>query len=423
MIKIKKKLLSSILIALSVSLFTPAKATVHAEQINEPNIAGKYAVTLDYDTGEIIYAKNIDERAYPASTTKVMTSLLFAEDASKNDSFPYTADAKAQQPYTLNDSFGPIPVGEGMNANDLMKALLMFSANDAAAVIADGVAGNAQNFSNMMNEKVKELGLKNTHFVTPNGLHDDNHYSTAYDLAVILQNAYKNPWVSETMGLKDSDITVNGKKVLLENRNKELGIDGNIGGKTGFTTPAGRCLVSVYERDGRKIVGAVLNSQYDAKDEIVFNDMNKIIDYSYSVNRVPYIKAGTTIGTIPVEYKLFRWFGPTKTIDVPFVTKENIDYYDNYVNKAETTQKINLKDLNAWQLASNPESATVTVSQRAYVKDYPIKANIGAFTLIKANFLSYLGIFVLAIVVILVILFIIRTINMRKRRRRRRNIF
>lgn len=423
MIKIKKKLLSSILIALSVSLFTPAKATVHAEQINEPNIAGKYAVTLDYDTGEIIYAKNIDERAYPASTTKVMTSLLFAEDASKNDSFPYTADAKAQQPYTLNDSFGPIPVGEGMNANDLMKALLMFSANDAAAVIADGVAGNAQNFSNMMNEKVKELGLKNTHFVTPNGLHDDNHYSTAYDLAVILQNAYKNPWVSETMGLKDSDITVNGKKVLLENRNKELGIDGNIGGKTGFTTPAGRCLVSVYERDGRKIVGAVLNSQYDAKDEIVFNDMNKIIDYSYSVNRVPYIKAGTTIGTIPVEYKLFRWFGPTKTIDVPFVTTENIDYYDNYVNKAETTQKINLKDLNAWQLASNPESATVTVSQRAYVKDYPIKANIGAFTLIKANFLSYLGIFVLAIVVILVILFIIRTINMRKRRRRRRNIF
>ena len=423
MIKIKKKLLSSILIALSVSLFTPAKATVHAEQINEPNIAGKYAVTLDYDTGEIIYAKNIDERAYPASTTKVMTSLLFAENASKNDSFPYTADAKAQQPYTLNDSFGPIPVGEGMNANDLMKALLMFSANDAAAVIADGVAGNAQNFSNMMNEKVKELGLKNTHFVTPNGLHDDNHYSTAYDLAVILQNAYKNPWVSETMGLKDSDITVNGKKVLLENRNKELGIDGNIAGKTGFTTPAGRCLVSVYERDGRKIVGAVLNSQYDAKDEIVFNDMNKIIDYSYSVNRVPYIKAGTTIGTIPVEYKLFRWFGPTKTIDVPFVTTENIDYYDNYVNKAETTQKINLKDLNAWQLASNPESATVTVSQRAYVKDYPIKANIGAFTLIKANFLSYLGIFVLAIVVILVILFIIRTINMRKRRRRRRNIF
>ena len=423
MIKIKKKLLSSILIALSVSLFTPAKATVHAEQINEPNIAGKYAVTLDYDTGEIIYAKNIDERAYPASTTKVMTSLLFAENASKNDSFPYTADAKAQQPYTLNDSFGPIPVGEGMNANDLMKALLMFSANDAAAVIADGVAGNAQNFSNMMNEKVKELGLKNTHFVTPNGLHDDNHYSTAYDLAVILQNAYKNPWVSETMGLKDSDITVNGKKVLLENRNKELGIDGNIAGKTGFTTPAGRCLVSVYERDGRKIVGAVLNSQYDAKDEIVFNDMNKIIDYSYSVNRVPYIKAGTTIGTIPVEYKLFRWFGPTKTIDVPFVTTENIDYYDNYVNKAETTQKINLKDLNAWQLASNPESATVTVSQRAYVKDYPIKANIGAFTLIKANFLSYLGIFVLAIVVILVILFIIRTINMRKRRKRRRNIF
>ena len=123
MIKFKKKLLSSILIALSVSLFTPIKATVQAAEISQPNIVGKYAVTLDYETGEIIYAKGIDEKAYPASTTKVMTSLLFAEHASKNDSFPYTADAKAQQPYTLNNSFGPIPVGEGMNANDLMKAL------------------------------------------------------------------------------------------------------------------------------------------------------------------------------------------------------------------------------------------------------------------------------------------------------------
>ncbi len=74
------------------------------------------------------------------------------------------------------------------------------------------MAGSAEKFSVMMNDEVKKLGLKNTHFVTPNGLHNDDHYSTAYDLAVILQNAYKNPWVSETMALKDSDITVNGKK-------------------------------------------------------------------------------------------------------------------------------------------------------------------------------------------------------------------
>ncbi|MGG5462605.1 D-alanyl-D-alanine carboxypeptidase family protein [Clostridium sp. B9] len=423
MIKFKKKLLSSLLVALSVSLFTPAKATVQAAEIQQPDIVGKYAVTLDYDTGEIIYAKGIDERAYPASTTKVMTGLLFAEHANKNDSLPYTADAKAQQPYTLNDSFGPIPVGEQMNDNDLMKALLMFSANDAAYVIADGVAGNAQKFSDMMNQKVKDLGLKNTHFVTPNGLHDDDHYTTAYDIAVIVQNGFKNPWVQETMGLKESSITVNGKKVILHNRNKELGIDGNIGGKTGFTTPAGRCLVSVYERDGRKIVGAVLSSQYDAKDETVFNDMKKIIDYSYNVEEVPFIKADTTVDTIPVKYKLFRWFGPTKTIDIPFTATENINYYDNSVNEKETSKSIDLKGMNAWQIASNPESASVTVAQRAYTKDYPVKADISTFTLIKVNFLSYLGILVIAILIVVLILFLIRTINLRKRRRRRRNIF
>lgn len=318
MVRFKKKLLGSLLVALSVSLFTPAKSTVQAAEIQQPDIVGKYAVTLDYDTGEIIYAKGIDDKAYPASTTKIMTGLLFAEHANKTDSLPYTADAKTQQPYTLNDSFGPIPVGESMNDNDLMKALLMFSANDAAYVIADGVAGNPEKFSDMMNQKVKELGLKNTHFVTPNGLHRDNHYTTAYDIAVILQHAFKNPWVQETMGLKESSITVNGKKVILHNRNKELGIDGNIGGKTGFTTPAGRCLVTVYERDGRKIIGAVLDSQYDAKDETVFNDMNSMINYSYDVKKVPYIKENTTVDTIPVQYKLFRWFGPTKTIDIPF---------------------------------------------------------------------------------------------------------
>ncbi len=151
--------------------------------------------------------------------------------------------------------------------------------------------------------------------------------------------------------------------------------------------------------------------------------MNKIIDYSYSVDKVPYIKAGTTIDTIPVEYKLFRWFGPTKKIDVPFVATENIDYYNNYVNEKETSKSIKLNDMNAWQLASNPESASVTVTQRAYIKDYPVKADIGTFTLIKANFLSYLGIFVLVVVVIILILLIIRAINLRKRRRRRRNIF
>lgn len=423
MVRFKKKLLGSLLVALSVSLFTPAKSTVQAAEIQQPDIVGKYAVTLDYDTGEIIYAKGIDDKAYPASTTKIMTGLLFAEHANKTDSLPYTADAKTQQPYTLNDSFGPIPVGESMNDNDLMKALLMFSANDAAYVIADGVAGNPEKFSDMMNQKVKELGLKNTHFVTPNGLHRDNHYTTAYDIAVILQHAFKNPWVQETMGLKESSITVNGKKVILHNRNKELGIDGNIGGKTGFTTPAGRCLVTVYERDGRKIIGAVLDSQYDAKDETVFNDMNSMINYSYDVKKVPYIKENTTVDTIPVQYKLFRWFGPTKTIDIPFNATENINYYDNSVNKKETTKSIDLKGMNAWQIASNPESAQVTVSQRAYTKSYPVQAEISTFTLIKTNFLSYLGIFVLIIVIIILILLLIRTVNLRRLKKRRTKIF
>ena len=130
------------------------------------------------------------------------------------------------------------------------------------------------------------------------------------------------------------------------------------------------------------------------------------------------IIAVNAIGTWELHNNILK-----KKIDVPFVATENIDYYKNYVNEKETSKSINLNDMNAWQLASNPESAAVTVTQRAYVKDYPVKADIGTFTLIKANFLSYLGIIVLVVVAIVLILLIIRAINLRKRRRRRRNIF
>lgn len=419
-----KILLTSLLCTLSFSLFTPATKEVYAQNQTPPSIVGKYAITMDYDTGEIIYAKDVDGKAYPASTTKLITGLLFAEHMKRDDVLRYTQDALNQPEYSLNKNFKMLTVGDTMTANDVMESLLLFSANDAAYMIADAVSGNVNNFKDLMNSKVKELGLKNTHFVTPNGLHNDDHYSTAYDLTVIGRAAYENPWVQEVMQLKNATVQAsNGKHVNIENRNRYIGQDGNIGGKTGYTSKAQRCLVSINEKNGRKIIGTVLFSQYDSRDETVFNDMKKLMNYSFSNEKSIFLKKGEVIDTIPVEYKAFKFFGPKKTIDVPIILNEDITYYENDVNKKEFSTSVDIKNIDAWKLAANSDSPKIIASQRLYNHEYSAKADIGISSLIKANFLLYLITFVSIILIIFIILLIIRGINMRKRKRRRNRIF
>ncbi|SHE85154.1 D-alanyl-D-alanine carboxypeptidase family protein [Clostridium fallax] len=420
----RKPIITTLLLTFSISIFASSAKIVKADEISDakpPTIHGKAAVTIDYDTGEVIYAKNGDEKKYPASTTKLMTGLLLAENKSPNDSLEYTQSAKKQPEYALNVNFKPQTVGSKMSADDVMKALLMFSANDAAYMISDSVSGNSKAFSDLMNNKAKEIGMINTHFITPNGLHNDDHYSTAYDLSVLGRAAFENSWVSDVMKTDKAQIHLgDGSIVNLENRNKGLGKDGNIGGKTGYTTPAGRCLVSVYERDGRKIVGAVLQSQYDANDQIVFDDMNKIMDYSYKAEKVPAFKAGTEIDKITVNYKPFKFFGPTKTIDVPLVLTEDVSYYNNEINKKDLKTTINITDVDAWNLAGNNNLLKLKVSERVYEKDYNLKANITKGTLFKANIGLYIVSLIVIAVIIILILLIIKLISGRRHRRKRR---
>ena len=134
-------------------------------------------------------------------------------------------------------------------AKDAMDILLLYSGNDVAYMVAENVGGTKDKFINMMNEKAKALGMNNTNFVTPNGLDDntDDHYTTAYDLALLLDAAYSNDWIRETMAKKESEVkSLNGPSAIVENRNKLIGIDGNIGGKTGYTEKSGRCLAALY---------------------------------------------------------------------------------------------------------------------------------------------------------------------------------
>jgi D-alanyl-D-alanine carboxypeptidase len=387
----KNFILKTLILTLSISLFSPlASINAKAATVAQPDINAQAAITMDLETGEIIYCKDADSKRYPASTTKLLTGLLLAENKQKSDEITFTESAKIQPEYSLNINFmhNSMKVGDTMSADDVMKGLLLFSGNDTAYMIADNVAGNSQKFADMMNAKAKEIGANNSHFVTANGLHDENHYTTAYDLSLITKAAFQNDWERETMELADASIQINGAKVLLENRNLGLGKNGNIAGKTGLTNAAGGCLAAVYEVNGRKLIGVVLKSrQVDNVDMTKFNDMDSIMNYSYNTSKTVYKSSGEEVGTTDVQYKSFGFFGPTKTITVPLKLTQDVTYYSNAINDAESQITYDKTDSSAWKLLFNKD-VTLTYSTRNHNESVAGSVDI-SFGNIYRNFSKY----------------------------------
>lgn len=239
-----------------------------AQDILPPNyspLAEAYVV-LDLDSGRILYSKNPDERLFPASTTKTMTALVAYEHGKTSQIISVSKEAAH-----TGESSVYLQEGEKRTLDELIRAAMIRSANDACVAIADGIAGSVPAFAAMMNDKVKELGLKNTHFVNPHGLHDPNHFTSARDLALIAQAFSQVPFLNSVVRQKTTTIGGNAKiggVRVLKNRNKLLfrwtACDGL---KTGSTKQAGHCLVaSATERDPRtgknwRLLSVVLKSK------------------------------------------------------------------------------------------------------------------------------------------------------------------
>lgn len=416
----KHFILKTLILTLSISLFSPlASINAKAATATQPNINAQAAITVDLETGEVIYCKDADSKRYPASTTKLLTGLLFAENKEKSDRIEFTESAKIQPEYSLNINFmhNSMKVGDTMSADDVMKGLLLFSGNDTAYMIADSVAGNSQKFAEMMNAKAKELGANNSNFVTANGLHDENHYTTAYDLSLIMKAAFQNDWERETMELPSTSIEINGSKVLLENRNLGLGKNGNIAGKTGLTNAAGGCLAAVYEVNGRKLIGIVLKSrQVDNADMTKFNDMDSIMNYSYNVPKDVYKSSGDEVGTTDVQYKSFGFFGPTKTITVPLKLTQDVTYYSNAINDAESKITYNKNDVSAWKLLFNKD-VTLTYSTRNHTENVNGLVDISFGSILKDNIIIYIATLA-SIIIIITLIILIKNMASNSRRRR-----
>jgi len=427
----KNVILKTLVLTLSLSLFSPlainslaatntttaAKTQVSADGL--PEIKAEAALTIDYDTGEVIYCKDADSKRYPASTTKLLTGLLLAENKKNTDQLEYTKSAKEQPEYSLNLNYmhNTMQPGDKVSADDIMKGLLLFSGNDTAYVIADNISGDAKSFSDLMNKRAKELGANSSNFITPNGLHNDNHYTTAYDLSLIAKAAFNNPWEKETMELQKAPITLKTSKIILENRNLTLGKNGNIAGKTGTTVPAGGCLVTIYEREGRKLIGVVLKSrQIDNADMTKFDDMDSIMNYSYAIAKETYKPSGDSIGTAQVQYKSFVAFGPTKTISVPLKLTQNVSYYKNAINDAESQITFNGTTSSGWDLIFD-KNVKLTYSTRNHTEEVTGAVDISLSTLLKDNIMIYISTLV-AIVIIITLIALIKSMASSSRRKK-----
>ena len=258
-----------------------------------PAISADCAILMDADSGRVIGAKNADQRHAMASTTKIMTALTAMREV-ELDRVVEIAPAAVG----IEGSSVYLYAGEKLTVEDLLYAMLLESANDAAAAIAVAISGSIEAFADVMNETARTLGLTNTHFTNPHGLWDADHYTTARELGLITMHALRMPAFREIVSTYKHTIPLNqteGVRLLL-NHNKMLKLyDGAIGVKTGFTRKSGRCLVSAAERDGVRLIAVTLNAPDDWRDHTA------MLDYGFSVSTHHVLgSAGELTYTVPV---------------------------------------------------------------------------------------------------------------------------
>ncbi len=231
------------------------------------------AILIEAESGQIVYEKDSQTRRGMASTTKIMTAIVAIENCDTHKQVKISDSAVGVEGSSIY-----LQKGETLTMEQLLYALMLQSANDAATAIAVEVSGSIDSFAELMNKKAEEIGLCNTHFTNPHGLFDENHYTTAYDLAQITRYAMKNDFFKTLVSTKRATIPLKqaeGTRVLL-NHNKLLKIyDGAIGVKTGFTKKTGRCLVSAAEKNGVTLIAVTLNASDD------WNDHKKMLDYGF----------------------------------------------------------------------------------------------------------------------------------------------
>ncbi len=333
-------------------------------------LSASAAVVINGDSGDILYSHNCDVRLPMASTTKIMTALILLQNCKNLDEEIVTTKEMVT---VEGSSMGLLP-GDRVSYRALLYGMMLSSGNDAANTVAISVGGSVSDFVDLMNKKVEELGLNNTHFVTPSGLDAEGHYTTAYELALIARAALKNPDFAKAAQAKSATLCYGNPPYQrsVSNHNRLLKMyDDIIGVKTGFTKKSGRCLVSAARRDGKFVIAVTLNDGNDWADHRFLLDtgLSAIEVYEYEPEckdvSVPviggqsdYLSMQTSAAKFskPKGQSVTSVFCAPRFLYAPVSENEiigNVEYYtfDRLVYKSNIiSSEVKRRDVNKWLL-------------------------------------------------------------------------
>ncbi|AIS52118.1 D-alanyl-D-alanine carboxypeptidase DacB [Thermoanaerobacter kivui] len=308
----KKILIFLIAILIVIGQITPIYATTQ-----KPEIVGPTAVLMDFTTGQVLYDKNMHKRMYPASTTKILTAIIAIERGNLDDIV--TASDNVTK---IDGNSIYLSPGEKLTLKQLLYALMLESANDAAIAIAEYIGGSVQNFAKIMNEKAKEIGAHDSHFVNPNGLPDENHYSTPYDMALIARYAMQNAEFRKIVSTIHYQIPPTNKcdkvrDLWLSNRlikPSSFNYEGADGVKTGYTVAAGQVLVASATRDGHRLISVIMGDQ----GTNIWTDTIKLLNYGFeNFSLVKKVQKGKLITYVNLGKSQFK---------LPLIAKNDFYY-------------------------------------------------------------------------------------------------
>lgn len=404
--------ITAVLLALALTLTIPSFETRAAS--TAPTVSADSAVLMDADTGEILYSKNIDDAYPPASTTKIMTALLTLEKCKLDD-----VVTVGKNPPLADGSKIYIYEGEQLTVKQLLYGMLLPSANDCAEALAEHIGGSMDGFAKLMNERAKELGCKNTNFVNPSGLYNENHKTSARDLALIMSELSKHPEYKEIATTLAYKIAPTNKSTLerpLWNENKLIQQYSGyyypycIGGKTGYTIQSQHSYVSVSVKDGRRLVVALVHDS----QKTFFRDAINLFNYGYNgFEKVPVYSKGDVVTT----------YNSGKT-SIPLLASQDFYYYAEKGTTPIYEMKLGNIDLCKKLFSKGDELTTAEIKANGTVVG-TLKLTSGAdhslFNILSEN--NYLPIVGGAIAALLVLLVLIAaTARRRKLRRTKRKV-
>ncbi len=374
-------MLKKICVCLCVVMLIIFPINVSAEGLKlAPNASS--SILIEASTKQVLYANNEKQKLFPASTTKIMTMILMFEAINKGKlkwddvltCSAYAASMGGSQVY--------LEEGEQMSVSDLFKAISIASANDACVMMGERIAGTNDGFVKMMNEKAKELKLVNTHFMNATGLHDDNHYTCAQDLAIMASYLIKigDKKLFETTSLYDSYIRENSaQKFWLVNTNKLLkSYDGCDGLKTGYTKEAGYCIVSTAKRNGLRLIAVVMK---ESEPKVRNQEISQLLDYGFSLyENVTLFKKNEVIEKVKISNAKEEYVEIVSKQDVIYVKdkskEDKITYQINYTNLVPPFQKgdtlgylllfRNNENIASYVVSSNKDIKALSLGEKLY---------------------------------------------------------